>query len=51
MSNGVIYQTREKKTRLNLPLNIIWSGRRDHMVGDITTLAGMTSSLVGEARG
>ena len=30
---------------------MIWAGRRDHMVVDITPLAGMPSSLVGEARG
>ena len=30
---------------------MIWDGRRDHLVVDMTTLAGMTSSLVGEARG
>ena len=30
---------------------MIWSGRRDHMGGYMTPLAGMNSSLVGEARG
>ena len=39
------------KTRLNLPLHMIRSGRRDHLVGDMTPLACMTSSLVEEARG
>ena len=29
---------------------MIWSGINDHLVGDITPLAGMPSSLVGEAR-
>ena len=29
---------------------MIWDGRRDHLVGDMTPLAGMPSSLVGEAR-
>ena len=41
----------KKRTRLNLPLHMIWADRRDHMVGDMTPLAGMPSSLVGEARG
>ena len=30
---------------------MIWAGRRYHMVGDMTPLAGMSSSLVGEAGG
>ena len=30
---------------------MIWSDRRDHMVGDMTPLAGMPSSFVEEARG
>ena len=30
---------------------MIWADRRDHLVGDMTPLAGMPSSLVGEARG
>ena len=38
-------------TSLKLPLHMIWAGRRDHLVGDMTPLTGMTSSLVGEARG
>ena len=38
------------RTSLNLPLHMIWAGRRDHLVGDITPLAGMPSSLMGEAR-
>ena len=29
---------------------MIWAGRRDHLVGDMTPLAGMPSSLVVEAR-
>ena len=29
------------KTRLNLLLNIIWAVRRDHLVVDMTPLAGM----------
>ena len=29
---------------------MIWAGIRDHMEGDITPLAGMTSSLVGYLR-
>ena len=37
-------------TRLNLLLQMIWAGRRDHMVGDMTPLAGIPSSLVGKAR-
>ena len=51
MSTGVLYKTRKKITILNLPLHMIWVGRRDHLVGDMTPLAGMTSSLLGEARG
>ena len=52
MSTVVLCQTREKIiTRLNLPLQMIWASRRDHMAGDMTPLAGMPSSLVGEARG
>ena len=39
------------RTRLNLPLHMIWSGRRYNLVGDMTPLVGMPSSLVGEARG
>ena len=38
-------------TRLNLQLHMIWAGRRDHLVGDMTPLADMPSSLVGESRG
>ena len=34
------------RTRLNLPLHMIWAIRRDHLVGDMTPLAGMPSSLV-----
>ena len=41
----------KRRTRLNLPLHMIWASRRDHMVGDMTPLVGMPSSLVGEARG
>ena len=52
MSTGVLYQTSKKIiTRLNLLLNVIWYGRRYHMVVDMTPLAGMPSSLVVEARG
>ena len=47
----MFYQTREKiRTRLNFPLKMVWSGRRDNLVGDMTPLVGMSSSLVGEAR-
>ena len=38
-------------TRLNLPLNMIWAGRRDHLVVDMTPLTDMPSSFVVEARG
>ena len=52
MSTGVLYKTRNKiRTRLNLPLRVIWAGRRDHLVGDMTPIVGMPSSLVEEARG
>ena len=52
MSTGVLYQARKKtRTRLNLPLHIIWAGIRDHLEVDMNPLAGMTSSLAGEARG
>ena len=52
MSTDVLYQTRGKiRIRLKLPLNMIRDGRRDHLVGDMTPLAGMPSSLVEEARG
>ena len=37
----------KRRTRLNLPLHMIWASRRDHMVGDMTPLVGMPSSLVG----
>ena len=30
---------------------MIWADRRDHMVGEMTPIAGMPSSLVVEARG
>ena len=51
MSTDVLYQTRENiSIRLNLPLHMIWAGRRDHMVGYMTPLAGMTFSLSEEAR-
>ena len=51
MSTGVLYQTRKKRiTRLNIPLYMIWAGRRDNLVGDMTPLVGMPLSLVGEAR-
>ena len=35
----------KKRTRLNLPCNMIWAGRRDNLVGDTTPLQGMPSSL------
>ena len=41
MSTGVLYLKREKiRKRLNLPLNMIWSGRKDHLVGDMNPLVG-----------
>ena len=44
---GVRYQTRKEiRKRLKLPLHMIWYGRRDHLVGYMTPLAGMPSSLV-----
>ena len=45
-------QTDTKKitTRLNLLLHMIWDGRRDHLVGDMTPLAGMPSSLAEEEK-
>ena len=52
MSTGVLYQTRVKiTTRLNLPLHMIRAVRIDHLVGDMTPLVGMHSSLVEEAKG
>ena len=51
MVTGVLYRTKTKKiTRLNLPCNMIWAGRRDHMVGDTTPLQGMPSSSAEEER-
>ena len=51
MSTGVIYQRRKKiTTRLNLPLHMIWAVRRYHLVGNMTPLESMPSSLVEEAR-
>ena len=38
----------KKRTRLNLPCNMIWAGRRDHLVGDTTPLQDMTSSSAEE---
>ena len=35
------------RTRLNLLLHMIWAGRRDHLVGDMTPLVCMPSSFVG----
>ena len=35
----------KKRTRLNLPCNMIWAGRRDHLVGDTTPLQGMHQDL------
>ena len=34
----------KKRIRLNLPCNMIWAGRRDHLVGDTTPLQDMPSS-------
>ena len=34
-------------SRLKLLLHMIWAGRRDHLVEDMTPIAGMHSSLVG----
>ena len=35
----MLYQTRKKiRTRLNLPLHMIWYGRRDHLVVDMNPL-------------
>ena len=34
-----------KRTRLNLPCNMIWAGRRDHLVGGTTPLQDIPSSL------
>ena len=34
----------------NSPLHMIWAGRRDHMEGYITPIAGMPSSSVGYLR-
>ena len=31
----------EIRTRLNLPLHIIWDGRRYNLVGDMTPIAGI----------
>ena len=44
ISTGVLNRKREKtRTRLNLPLRMIWSGRSDHMVGGMTPLDRMPS--------
>ena len=52
MSTGVFYKTRKKiATRLNLPLHMTWADIRDHLVGDMTPLAGMPSSFMKEERG
>ena len=32
-------------------LHMIWADRRDYLVGDMTPLAGIPSSFLGEARG
>ena len=40
----------KNNNKVNLPLNMVWAVKRDHLVGDITPLAGMPSSLVEEAR-
>ena len=50
MVNGVHYRTKKKKTRLNLLCNMIWAGRRDHLVGDTTPLQDMPSSSAEEKR-
>ena len=38
----------KKRTRLNLPCNMIWAGRRNHLVGYTTPLQGMPSSSAEE---
>ena len=44
MLTSFLYQKRKKiKTRLKLPLHLIWAGRRYHLVGDMTPLLGMPS--------
>ena len=48
---GALSDKEKITTRLNLPLHMIWDGRRDHMVGHMTPLAGMPSPLVEESRG
>ena len=40
----------KKRTRLNLPCNMIWAGRRDHLVGYMTPLQDMPSSSAGKKR-
>ena len=51
MSTGVLYHTRKQiRTSLNLPLNMIWADRRDHLVGDMNPLVGMPSSFLLEAK-
>ena len=39
-----------KITRLNLPCNMIWAGRRDHLVGDTTPLQDIPSSSAEEKK-
>ena len=52
MFTGVLYRKILKmRTVLNLLLHMIQAGRRDHLVGDMTPLAFMPTSFVGEARG
>ena len=51
MVTGVIYRTKTKKrTRLNLPCNMIRADRRDHLVGDTTPLQDLPSSSAEEKR-
>ena len=51
MLTGMLYQKMEKIIkRLNLPLHMTWDDRIYHMVGDMTPLAGMPSSLAEEAK-
>ena len=51
MVTGVLYRTKTtERTRLNLPYNMIWAGRRDHLVGDTTPLQDMPLSSAEEKR-
>ena len=52
MVNGVLKQTMEKTTtRFNLLLHTTWSGRRDHLGGDMTPTVDIPSSSGQGARG